>query len=233
MKLAGLNPYLYEMVDLRNLDENAPETQLQDRVRMGVARAGFLTAPALRQVPVTKRALVVGGGISGLESALALSREGYPVTVVEKEQTLGGNGGHIRKTWQGYDVQAHLKELVDTALQDENITVMTEATVKTNRGFGGRFVATVNQKGSEKEVSCGAVILAPGGTARKPEDYLYGRHKNVCCGPNWIRSSLKTPPPWKKLIQRSSSSVLDPGAIWVVPIAATSAVLFPFVRPST
>ncbi len=179
LKLAGLNPYLYEMVDLRNLDENAPTTQLQDRIRMGVARAGFLTAPALKQVPVTKSALVVGGGISGLESALALSREGYPVTVVEKEQALGGNGNHIRKTWQGYDVQAHLKGLMDAALQDENITVMTETTVKTNRGFGGSFVATVNQKGSEKEVSCGAVILAPGGTARKPEAYLYGRHKNV------------------------------------------------------
>ncbi len=179
LKLAGVNPYLYEMVDLRNMDEDAPATQIQDRIRMGVARAGFLTAPALKQVPVTKSALVVGGGISGLESALALSREGYPVTVVEKEQALGGNGRHIRKTWQGYDVQAHLKGLVDAALQDENITVMTETTVKTNRGFGGSFVATVNQKGSEKEVSCGAVILAPGGTARKPEAYLYGQHKNV------------------------------------------------------
>ena len=179
LKLAGLNPYLYEMVDLRNMDENAPATQLQDRIRMGVARAGFLTAPALKKVPVTKSALVVGGGISGLESALALSREGYPVTLVEKEPALGGNGRHIRKTWQGYDVQAHLKELVEAATQDENITVMTETTVKTNRGFGGSFVATVNQKGSEKDISCGAVILAPGGTARKPEAYLYGRHKNV------------------------------------------------------
>jgi heterodisulfide reductase subunit A2 len=179
LKLAGLNPYLYEMVDLRNLDENAPNTQLQDRIRMGVARAGFLTAPALKQVPVTKSALVVGGGISGLESALALSREGYPVTVVEKEPALGGNGNHIRKTWQGYDVQTHLKGIVDAALKDENITVMTETTVKTNRGFGGNFVATVNQKGSEKDISCGAVILAPGGTARKPDSYLYGRHKNV------------------------------------------------------
>ncbi|MCD6293615.1 MAG: CoB--CoM heterodisulfide reductase iron-sulfur subunit A family protein [Deltaproteobacteria bacterium] len=179
LKLAGLNPYLYEMVDLRNMDESTPNTQLQDRIRMGVARAGFLTAPALQQVPVTKSALVVGGGISGIESALALSREGYPVTLVEKEPALGGNGRHIRKTWQGYDVQVYLKALVEAATQDENITVMTETTVKTNRGFGGSFVATVNQKGSEKDISCGAVILAPGGTARKPEAYLYGRHKNV------------------------------------------------------
>jgi len=155
LKLAGLNPYLYEMVDLRNMDENAPATQLQDRIRMGVARAGFLTPPALKQIPVTQSALVVGGGISGLESALALSREGYPVTVLEKEPTLGGNASHIRKTWQGYDVQAHLKGLVDAALADENITIMTETTVKNNRGFGGNFTATIDQKGTQKEVSYG------------------------------------------------------------------------------
>ncbi|MCG6879578.1 MAG: FAD-dependent oxidoreductase [Deltaproteobacteria bacterium] len=179
LKLSGLNPYLYEMVDLRNMAEKDPGGQLQDRIRMGVARAGLLSAPALKQVPVTKSALVVGGGISGLESALALSRKGYPVTVVEKEKILGGNGRHIATTWQGYDVQAHLKGLVDAIEKDENITVMTETTVKANRGFGGSFLTTVNQNGSEKEVPCGSVILAAGGTAREPEAYLYGQHQNV------------------------------------------------------
>ena len=54
LKLAGLNPYLYEMVDLRAMDEKAPAAQIQDRVRMGVARAGFLSAPALQNVPVPR-----------------------------------------------------------------------------------------------------------------------------------------------------------------------------------
>ena len=193
LKLAGLNPYLYEMVDLRNLDQSGSETQLQDRIRMGVVRAGFLTAPALQQVPVTQSALVVGGGIAGLESALALSREGYPVTVVEKSQALGGNGGHIRKTWQGYDVQAHLKGLVDAASQDKNITVMTEATIKASRGFGGNFVATVVQNGVETEVPCGAVILASGGEARKPDAYLYGQHKNVLLWSELDRKLIEDP----------------------------------------
>ncbi len=179
LKMAGLNPYLYEMVDLRSMDEDDPSAQLQDRIRMGVARAGLLSAPALKQVPVNKSALVVGGGISGLESALALSGEGYPVTVAEKENLLGGNGLHIRKTWQGYDVQAHLKDLVDAVQDDVNITVMTETTIKANQGFGGSFMTTVNQKGSEKEITSGAVILAPGGTARKPDAYLHGQHPNV------------------------------------------------------
>ena len=179
LKLAGLNPYLYEMVDLRTLDENAPTTQIQDRIRMGVARAGFLSAPALQNVPVAKSALVVGGGISGLESALSLSREGYPITLVERAQELGGNSRHVRKTWQGYDVQEYLKGLVNTVNEDRNITIMTETTVKSNRGFGGNFVATVDQKGTQQEVSYGAAILAPGGTTTKPTEYLYGQHKQV------------------------------------------------------
>ncbi len=179
LKLAGLNPYLYEMVDLRNMDENAPDTQLQDRIRMGVTRAGLLSAPALKKVPVTKSALVVGGGISGLESALALSHEGYPVTVVEKEKALGGNARHIRKTWQGYDVQKHLKGLVDAVTKDEAITVMTDTIVKANRGFKGNFSTTVNRNGSDIEISAGAVILAPGGSPRKPDAYLYGQHSGV------------------------------------------------------
>ena len=179
LKLAGLNPYLYEMVDLRAMDEDAPTAQIQDRVRMGVARAGFLSAPALQDIPVVKSALVVGGGISGLESALALSREGYPVTLVEKERELGGNGRHVKKTWQNHDVQEYLKGLVSTVNGDKNITVLTETTVKSNRGFGGNFVATVDQKGAEQEVSYGAAILTPGGTAAKPAQYLYGEHKQV------------------------------------------------------
>ena len=179
LRMAGLNPYLYEMVDLRVLDESAPSAQLQDRIRMSVARAGFLSAPALKNVPVQKTALVVGGGITGLESARALSLEGYPVTIVEKEPALGGNALHVQKTWQGYDVQAYLKGLIQDIEQDKNITVMTEATVKNTQGFAGSFTATIDQKGTETELFYGAAVVASGGEALKPKSYLYGEHKSV------------------------------------------------------
>ena len=179
LRLAGLNPYLYETVDLRAIDPDTVSVQLRDRLHMGVARATFITPPSLRKVTVVKRALVVGGGVSGLESALAISREGYPVTLVEKEKKLGGHGRHVRATWQGYDAQEYLKKLISSVKKDKNIRVMTETTVNENKGFAGRFLSNVEQKGKYKSISHGVTILAPGGNPIEPAEYLYGKNKNV------------------------------------------------------
>ncbi len=179
LRLAGLNPYLYELVDLRAMDPQTSSVQIQDRIRMGAARALLLSPPSLREIPVVKNALVVGGGVAGLESALAIAREGYGVTLVEKEKELGGHGRHVRTTWQGYDAQAYLKELIAAVHQDKMITVMTETQVKENRGFPGNFVTTLDQKGKGVELSHGVTILASGGDPIRPQEYLYGGHQNV------------------------------------------------------
>jgi len=193
LKLAGLNPYLYETVDLRAIDPGTAEVQLRDRIRMGVARVALITPPPLRQIPVVKRALVVGGGIAGLETAVAISREGYPVTLVEKEKGLGGHGRHVKSTWQGYDVQKYLKGLISSVKKEKNIKVMTEATVKENKGFAGKFVSIVKQKGKEKSISHGVSILAPGGNPIEPREYLYGKTKNVYLWSELSEKLLKDP----------------------------------------
>jgi heterodisulfide reductase subunit A len=193
LKLAGLNPYLYETVDLRAIDPGTADVQLRDRIRMGVARVALITPPPLRQIPVVKRALVVGGGIAGLETAVAISREGYPVTLVEKEKALGGHGRHVKATWQGYDVQKYLKDLISSVKKDKNIKVMTEATVKENKGFAGKFVSIVEQKGKEKNISHGVSILAPGGNPIEPREYLYGKNKNIYLWSELSEKLLKDP----------------------------------------
>lgn len=193
LKLAGLNPYLYETVDLRVIDPGTADVQLRDRIRMGVARVALITPPPLRQIPVVKRALVVGGGIAGLETAVAISREGYPVTLVEKEKELGGHGRHVKATWQGYDVQKHLKGLISLVKKDKNIKVMTEATVKENKGFAGKFVSIVEKKGKPKSISHGVSILAPGGNPIEPREYLYGKNKNVYLWSELSEKLLKDP----------------------------------------
>ncbi|MBW2117884.1 MAG: CoB--CoM heterodisulfide reductase iron-sulfur subunit A family protein [Deltaproteobacteria bacterium] len=179
LKLAGLNPYLYETVDLRVFDPQSAHLQLRDRLRMGVSRATLISPPSIRQIPVVKSALIVGGGVSGLESALAIAAEGYKVTLVEKDKKLGGHGRHVRTTWQGYDVQAYLKGLISSAKQDKNITVMIKTTVKENKGFAGKFVTTLDKRGKDKNISHGVAILAPGGDSISPTEYLYGQNKNV------------------------------------------------------
>ena len=180
LRRCGLNPYLYETVDLRLLNPLSTHLQLRDRLRMGVLRATLMSPPAIREVPVVKSALVVGGGVCGLESALAIARAGYKVTLVERDKELGGHSRHVRTTWQGCDVQEYLKQLILSVRGHKKITVMTQAVVQQNRGSAGRFLTTLkNKNGKTKHISHGAVILAPGGNPIRPAEYLYGRHKNV------------------------------------------------------
>ena len=64
-------------------------------------------------VPVTKKALVVGGGIAGMAAALSLARQGYPVHLVEKSDRLGGNAQRLLKTAEGEDVRTELNSIID------------------------------------------------------------------------------------------------------------------------
>jgi heterodisulfide reductase subunit A len=182
LKRAGLNPYLYETVDLRALDPQTSLDQLKDRIRMGVARATFISPPSISEIPVVKSALVVGGGVSGMESALAIAKSGYSVTLVEKQNELGGHGRHVRSTWQGDDAQAYLAKLMGSIKEEKLIKVMTGATVKENKGVAGSFLTTVVQNGTQVEIAHGVTILASGGQVLKPAEYLYGKHKKVF---NW------------------------------------------------
>lgn len=193
LKQAGLNPYGYEMVDLRAVEPGTARAELQDRVRMAAARAALMSPPVLKTYPVEKRALVVGGGIAGLESALALARGGYPVTVVEMQTELGGHARHVNKTWQGHDVQEYLKTVMDAVNAHEHITVMTGTQVKHNSGFPGNFVTVLDQGGKDVELSHGVSILAAGGDPIKPDEYLYGQNDRVVLWSELARKMLDDP----------------------------------------
>ena len=107
---AGLNPYLFEMVNIRehcswvhqNEKELATE-KAKDLVRSGVARARFLEPQIEAEVPVTRAALVIGGGVAGIQAALDLADGGHKVYLVEKEATLGGIMAALDKTYPTMD----------------------------------------------------------------------------------------------------------------------------------
>ncbi|RTZ98950.1 MAG: heterodisulfide reductase [Deltaproteobacteria bacterium] len=179
LRLSGRNPFMYETVDLKLLGSDPTLAPITERLRIGVMRAEFLTPPVIHEIPVVKHALVVGGGVAGMENALALSREGCPVTLVEKEKELGGHGRHVRATWQGLDAQAYLQALIRSVEQDDNITVLTETGVKQNRGYAGNFITTVKNAGGTQEIRHGVTILACGGEDRKVDEYLYGQNDRV------------------------------------------------------
>jgi len=193
LKLSGLNPYLYEMVDLRVIDPGTASSQVNDRIRMGAVKVSLISPAPLKQVKVEKRALIVGGGVAGLESALAIAGEGYPATIIEKGRELGGHGRHVRSTWHGDEVQKYLMGLISSVEKNEKITVMTETTVRENRGSAGRFITTLDDKGSYKEIIHGVVILAPGGDPVKPKQYMYGEHSKVYLWSELSENLIKDP----------------------------------------
>ena len=107
---AGLNPYLFEMANIREQcswvhlhDWEAATEKAKDIVKMAVAKARWLTAQKEMTVPVTDAALVIGGGIAGIQAALDLADAGHQVYLVEKEPSIGGMMARLDKTYPTMD----------------------------------------------------------------------------------------------------------------------------------
>jgi heterodisulfide reductase subunit A len=130
-------------------------------------------------LPVTKAALIVGGGIAGMTSALSLANQGIEVHLVEKEKDLGGMALRIRSTLDGLDVQSYIKELIQKVYKHPQIQVAHSATITDVTGYVGNFVTTVKFEGRVKEIAHGAAILATGADEYKPTEYLYGDDERV------------------------------------------------------
>ena len=106
---AGLNPYFFEMANIREhvswvIDDREAATEKAKRlVRAAVARVAFHQALEPRREPVTKAALVVGGGIAGIQAALSIADAGYQVYLVEREPSIGGRMAQLDKTFPTLD----------------------------------------------------------------------------------------------------------------------------------
>jgi heterodisulfide reductase subunit A len=107
---AGLNPYLLEMANLREQcswvhmgEPEAATEKAKDLVKMAVARARALEAQKEMVVPITQKALVIGGGVAGIQASLDLADAGYQVYLVEKEPSIGGIMAQIDKTYPTMD----------------------------------------------------------------------------------------------------------------------------------
>ena len=107
---AGLNPYLMEMANLREhcswvhqTDRGGATRKASDLVASAVAKARHLQPQQELSVPVTRRALVIGGGITGIEAALELADQGHKVTLVEREASIGGIMAQLDKNYPTMD----------------------------------------------------------------------------------------------------------------------------------
>ena len=107
---AGLNPYLMTMANIREHcswvtlhDRAAATRKAQDIVRVAVARAHWLYPQDEEQLPVTDAALVIGGGVAGIQAALDLADAGHQVYLVEKQPSIGGIMAMLDKTYPTMD----------------------------------------------------------------------------------------------------------------------------------
>jgi heterodisulfide reductase subunit A2 len=207
---AGLNKYLFEMVNIRNhnswVHRNFPEMatrKAMDSVHMAVSKVALFSPLKEEILSVNKRLLVVGGGISGMTAAISMADQGFEVELVEHRKELGGQALDVHKTDIGVDVRKALHELKQSILSHPYIKVHFETTLSDVQGFVGNFETLVQNKEKKVLISHGAAIIATGAKEYKPEEYLYGEDERVITGLELDRKIMDKAP----LILNSKTAV--------------------------
>ncbi len=186
LREGGINQYFFDMANIRehcswvhSREKEEATQKAKDIVRMSVARAVRLEPLQEFELPVNKTALVVGGGVAGMTSALSLAGQGFEVYLVEKDADLGGMARRIYYTLEGMDVQAYLSEVIGKVYRHPLIHVLTNAAIEDVAGYVGNFTTKVMVEKRAKEIHHGAAVIATGADEYKPEEYLYGKDDRV------------------------------------------------------
>lgn len=159
----------------------------EDYIRMGIAKVKKIEFPEPHIEEITKTVLVIGGGITGMTSALEAAKAGYDAVIVEKEAQLGGWMGKMHKKLPMSYPYAKLEDTgIDAKISEvqnnPKIKVHTSAQVEKIAGQPGMFDVTINTNGGAQEFRVGSVVLATGWKPYDPsglEQYGYGQYANV------------------------------------------------------
>jgi heterodisulfide reductase subunit A2 len=208
---AGLNPYLLEVANIRehcswvhrDMEEGTPKAiALLRAAAAKVALNDPLDSPELE---VEKRALVIGGGIAGIQAAIDIAEAGYVVDVVEREPSIGGRMAQLEKTFPTLDCSACIltPKMVEAA-QHPNINLITYSEVEEVKGFVGQFDVRIRKKArSVDAVKC------------------------TGCGICWEKCPSKTPSEFEMgLAKRKAIYVPFPQAVPMVPVIDRDACLY-------
>ena len=150
---AGINPYMVEIANIREqcswIHKDMAEGTEKAIVlgRTAVAKVNLNAPLTPGESPVTKRALVIGGGIAGIQTALDIADAGFYVDIVEKKPTIGGKMAQLDKTFPTLDCAACIltPKMVDVA-QHERIRIFSYSEVESVKGFVGNFDVTIKKK---------------------------------------------------------------------------------------
>jgi len=150
---AGLNPYLFEMANIREFSSwchpSTPKEateKAKELIKMAVAKARLLMPLQTIEVPVTNKALVIGGGIAGMNAALDLAEMGFKVYLLEKGESIGGHMAQLDKTFPTLDCSICIEgpKMVDVG-RHPNIEIISYADLLSVSGFIGNFKVKIRK----------------------------------------------------------------------------------------
>ncbi|UCE25383.1 MAG: CoB--CoM heterodisulfide reductase iron-sulfur subunit A family protein [Candidatus Zixiibacteriota bacterium] len=179
----GLNPYLFEMVNVRDqcswVHTRVPEIATQkakDMIKLGVAKARHLQPLYKKSIPVNQSALIIGGGVAGMAAALELEAQGMKVYLIEKDGRLGGRLNNLTRVYPANLSAFELARVMVEKVKASRVEAMAGTEVNNITGFVGNFdVSTTN--GNFK---VGTIVLATGADIYEPADeFGYRQFENV------------------------------------------------------
>jgi heterodisulfide reductase subunit A len=231
---AGMNPYQTEMANIREQSSWVHQEQRKaatnkaiETIHTIVAKAHYNQSLTPFYLPLVKRALVIGGGIAGMQAALDLAGAGYPVVLVERAQRLGGRMAELSGLYLNLNGSSDpLRHKIDAVMTHPNIQVLTGAEVAEVGGYVGNFVVKVKQRASGASSTepplpftfdIGAIVVATGydlyGQDRLGE-YGGGRYPDVIDGLQF-EELLRPDGPTGGEIRRPSDGRVAREVVWV------------------
>ena len=152
-KEAGLNPFCFEMANIReqcswvHSDKEKATQKAIALVRAAVARASLLEALQMKEVGITQQALVIGGGIAGIQAALDIADTGFKTYLVERTPSIGGRMSQLDKTFPTLDCSACIltPKMVDVG-RHPNIELLTYSEIEKVDGYVGNFKVSIRKK---------------------------------------------------------------------------------------
>jgi heterodisulfide reductase subunit A len=188
LRRVGLNRYLVEMVNLRDQNTwahmNEPDKAQEKAIKMlKVGIAGVRTNHPLREhtLPMNQKALVVGGGITGMTAALKLADQGIKTYIVERAPSLGGLARSLHSTIEGEAVAPFVQSLVDAVTAHTNVQVLTRSVIVDHSGMPGLYRTGIQTgvRMNYMQLDHGVTIMATGASANRPALYGLGTIDNV------------------------------------------------------
>lgn len=183
----GLNPALMEVVDIRtsvfpgnNFNQEQASREIRLALAMGVGKLKGMDPSVSTVTSIVQKALVVGGGIAGMTSALGIAEHGFEVFLVERAEELGGNLRRLYRTLEGNSPQELLEQTISKVEKHPNIHLHMKTKVLHSHGRVGRFITTIEQEdGSGETLEHGVAVLATGGKEATTESYGYGQSDTI------------------------------------------------------